>query len=223
MENFATRLRNLRLSRGMTQDDLALELGVSRSTIAGYEAPSKEREPAFDVASRLANHFGVTTDYLLGRTNDPHLYDLKVDDKTDITDTAVIEKHNSEGEVVETRVAGVPLIAEIGRLIRLARRKAKLSQAELAAAVGVDKNVVVLWESGRTAPSESELKRAANCLGTTPEALAPQGLPPPINPEEALKGVELWLRTDSALSEQDIKEIISFVEFMRRKKEQGKK
>ncbi|HHY32363.1 MAG TPA: helix-turn-helix domain-containing protein [Firmicutes bacterium] len=65
MATFAERLKSLRDQRGLTQDGLASALGVSRSTIAGYEAPSKEREPDFALVRRLADFFGVSSDYLL--------------------------------------------------------------------------------------------------------------------------------------------------------------
>lgn len=45
MSRFAERLKALRLSRGMNQEQLAAALGISRSAIAGWEAPSKHREP----------------------------------------------------------------------------------------------------------------------------------------------------------------------------------
>ncbi|NPV69753.1 MAG: helix-turn-helix transcriptional regulator [Firmicutes bacterium] len=69
MATFAERLRSLRNSKGLTQEKLAEQIGVKRSTIAGYEAPSKEREPDFDAVSRLANYFGISTTYLLGYSN----------------------------------------------------------------------------------------------------------------------------------------------------------
>ncbi len=71
MATFAERLRSLRDQKGLTQDGLASALGVSRSTIGGYEAPSKEREPDFAIVCRLAAFFGVSTDYLLGLSDDP--------------------------------------------------------------------------------------------------------------------------------------------------------
>ena len=58
------RIAELRKGSGMTQEDLAEALNISRSTLAGYEAENKK--PSFDVTLRIAKHFGVTTDYLLG-------------------------------------------------------------------------------------------------------------------------------------------------------------
>lgn len=68
---FAERVKELRTKRGWTQRYLAQKLGVSRSTIAGYEAPSKSREPSNETLNKLAQLFNVSTDYLLGRTDDP--------------------------------------------------------------------------------------------------------------------------------------------------------
>jgi transcriptional regulator with XRE-family HTH domain len=80
MATFAKRLKQLRTHYGITQEDLAAAIGVSRATVAGYEAPSKKREPDFEVVCRLADFFGVSADYLLGRTDDP----MPVEPDTDI-------------------------------------------------------------------------------------------------------------------------------------------
>ena len=71
MATFAERLKQLRVWYSVTQEDLAASLGVSRATVAGYEAPSKKREPDFKLVCRLADFFDVSVDYLLGRTDDP--------------------------------------------------------------------------------------------------------------------------------------------------------
>lgn len=68
MSTFGTRLKNLRRERDLTQENIAGYLGVSRSTILGYEVEAKE--PRYDMLCRIANYFGVSTDYLLGRSNE---------------------------------------------------------------------------------------------------------------------------------------------------------
>lgn len=70
MSSFAERLKLLREKRSLAQDDLSAHLGVARSTIGGYEAPSKQREPEFEVVSKLATFFDVSIDYLMGRSDD---------------------------------------------------------------------------------------------------------------------------------------------------------
>jgi transcriptional regulator with XRE-family HTH domain len=63
------RLRQLRHARGFTQEALAerLELGIRQ--IHRYERGLSD--PAGDVVVRIARELNVTTDYLLGLSNDP--------------------------------------------------------------------------------------------------------------------------------------------------------
>lgn len=56
-------LKQLRTARGMTQDDLAGILKVSRSTIAGYEA--RNNQPDYDKLVQIADYYNVSIDYLL--------------------------------------------------------------------------------------------------------------------------------------------------------------
>lgn len=59
------RLRELRLTRGMTQTQVGDLIGVSCVTIGRYEAG--EREPSNAKIAALADYFGVSVDYLMGR------------------------------------------------------------------------------------------------------------------------------------------------------------
>lgn len=63
------RLRLLRTQKKLTQEDVAKIIGVARTTYAMYEQNS--REPDNDTLQKLADFFEVSTDYLLGRTDDP--------------------------------------------------------------------------------------------------------------------------------------------------------
>ncbi|AEE91170.1 Helix-turn-helix domain protein [Tepidanaerobacter acetatoxydans Re1] len=56
------RLAMLRNSKGLTQRDLANELGVSPSTIAMYEIG--ERTPGLKMAKIIADFFGVGIEYI---------------------------------------------------------------------------------------------------------------------------------------------------------------
>ncbi|MBF9052312.1 helix-turn-helix domain-containing protein [Roseobacter sp. HKCCD9010] len=70
-EIFQTRLRAARDLREWSQSELADQAGMPPSSIAHFEAGS--RKPSFDTLRRLANALEVTTDYLLGRADDPAL------------------------------------------------------------------------------------------------------------------------------------------------------
>ena len=70
-EIFQERLKAARDLRGWSQTDLADRAGMPPSSIAHFETGS--RKPSFDTLRRLTNALEVTTDYLLGRTDDPAL------------------------------------------------------------------------------------------------------------------------------------------------------
>lgn len=68
MQKFSDRLISLRKERDMTQQDMAQLIQKKRSTVSGYETGGKE--PDFETIFFLANYFGVTTDYLLGYSDE---------------------------------------------------------------------------------------------------------------------------------------------------------
>lgn len=63
------RIKELRLQKGITQEQLAQHLNVAKSTIGMWE--NEKREPNFKMLIRIADYFDCSIDYLLGRTNDP--------------------------------------------------------------------------------------------------------------------------------------------------------
>src|SRR5579871_4415325 len=62
---FAERLRELRLSRGMTQAELARRAGVSVTYVSQLE--SADTAPGIDLVARVAKALGITTTELLPR------------------------------------------------------------------------------------------------------------------------------------------------------------
>lgn len=66
MGDFKNVFKRLRTSSKLTQAEMALKLGVSKSTISMYE--NGNREPDFETLEKIADFFNVDTDYLLGRT-----------------------------------------------------------------------------------------------------------------------------------------------------------
>ena len=63
-QQFADRLKQLREIRGITQDQLAEAIGVTRQSLSRYEYG--ERTPNAIVLHDIAVYFDVTLDYLLG-------------------------------------------------------------------------------------------------------------------------------------------------------------
>ena len=67
---FASRLKTLRTTAGLSGLDLSLAVGLkSRSSIAQFE--TCRTTPSADVLVALADYFGVSLDYLAGRSDDP--------------------------------------------------------------------------------------------------------------------------------------------------------
>jgi transcriptional regulator with XRE-family HTH domain len=67
---FSERFKLLRQKQGWTQQDIADKLNMSRSTIANYESGEK-KIPREETLIRIADLFNTTTDYLLGRIDEP--------------------------------------------------------------------------------------------------------------------------------------------------------
>ena len=63
------RLRDLRKARGYTQLKVAMDLNMNQNGISRYESGS--REAGYDLLVRFADYYGVSIDYILGRTENP--------------------------------------------------------------------------------------------------------------------------------------------------------
>lgn len=68
MARFAERLKALREEAGMTQAQLARQVHLDPTTISTYESKD-DRLPSLTVLKAMADFFGVSTDYLLGRSD----------------------------------------------------------------------------------------------------------------------------------------------------------
>ncbi|UYT10242.1 helix-turn-helix domain-containing protein [Lactococcus garvieae] len=65
MSTFNERLKKLRKNKRLTQKELAEHIEVVQSKISSWE--TEKLEPNLYRLIQLADYFGVTTDYLLGR------------------------------------------------------------------------------------------------------------------------------------------------------------
>jgi transcriptional regulator with XRE-family HTH domain len=69
---FSKRLKELRENRGLSQEGLAKRLNIPRSSITHYER-SDDRLPRQTRLNELADFFGVSVDYLIGRAETSEL------------------------------------------------------------------------------------------------------------------------------------------------------
>lgn len=63
----AERLKELRKEKGLRQEQAAVALDISMSSYCLYE--QGKREPNASALCRMADYYDVTTDYLLGRSD----------------------------------------------------------------------------------------------------------------------------------------------------------
>ena len=63
----AKRFREARKMNGLKLTEAAQKLGVSQPTLSAWEGERKS--PTLNGLERMANLYGVTTDYLLGRND----------------------------------------------------------------------------------------------------------------------------------------------------------
>ncbi len=99
---FNERLKELRLSKELTQGELAKLTGLGRSALGMYE--SGKREPNFETLEVIADFFNVDMNYLLGKS------DVKSSAIQGIKNIVPIERRMVP--VIGTIAAGTPILAE---------------------------------------------------------------------------------------------------------------
>lgn len=62
------RLKELRIEKEKTQAEMANALSISRQVYANYE--NEINQPSLETLGKIADFFEVSTDYLLGRSDD---------------------------------------------------------------------------------------------------------------------------------------------------------
>ena len=66
--DFAGILSSLRREKGLSQRHAAAELGISQALLSHYE--NNAREPKLEFVIKACDYYGVSADYILGRSKD---------------------------------------------------------------------------------------------------------------------------------------------------------
>ena len=116
---FPTALRKLMEERGETQENIAKAIEKTRQTVSQYV--NGISEPGYDTLVKIADYFDVSSDYLLGRTNDPNRKPCAADELR-LSDTAVRKMSNflQLTSMGQDGIAGLNLLIEKGSLLELA-------------------------------------------------------------------------------------------------------
>lgn len=111
--NIAQRIKDLRLSKHLTQKELAQLLNVKPTTVSGWELG--RNEPSIDTLKDLARIFGVSVGYMAGATESLDENKTTIDLEKDpvvlsyggrpVSDEdmdvikAILERHKNDGDV----------------------------------------------------------------------------------------------------------------------------
>ena len=66
-----TNLKKLRLQKKKTQLNVQMETGIEQALLSKYE--SGKRTPPTETLLALADYYGVSMDYIMGRTDKPEV------------------------------------------------------------------------------------------------------------------------------------------------------
>lgn len=119
------RLKELRLEKELTQQQLSEELNLSYKSIVNYE--NGYREPKTDVLYKLAQYFNVYPAYIRGETDERNEYESVTDDNMEIA-------------------------YSVSKRIKELRVENHLTQQELADKIGVSRVTVGKYETSKCIP-----------------------------------------------------------------------
>ncbi|TJY44270.1 helix-turn-helix transcriptional regulator [Cohnella pontilimi] len=99
------RLRELRLSRNISQEEVARQIGITRSAYSHYEI--NNRQPVYETLIKLAAYFDVSLDYIIGGTSAKHKTEFS--DAQDTREIMNLLKHMNQ----EQRKKSIRLMTDL--------------------------------------------------------------------------------------------------------------
>ncbi|BBM13545.1 helix-turn-helix transcriptional regulator [Enterococcus mundtii] len=133
MEKLAERLTLLREEKEWTKTYVAKQLNLNNlGTYANWEYGT--REPDNEMLTKIASLYNVSTDYLLGRSEKRHYYDLTKKDEKDIAteiENMIADLKNADAFAYSKEASDIDrethelLIASLENSLRIAKIEAK--------------------------------------------------------------------------------------------------
>lgn len=143
-------LKAIRKAKGISQQQLANKLGISRSTVAMWETGSSA--PDFDTLVKLAKYFNVSTDYLLGKSAFKNPMEL-------------FEHWSGHND------PNFESAFDFGELLKEVRELQGVSQQEVSEALGITESDVDDIENGILPLNHEWAEKYATFLGTSVEQI----------------------------------------------------
>lgn len=142
MTTIGTKIAFNRKAKGMTQEDLAEQLGVSAQAVSKWE--NDIACPDIQLLVPLSKIFGVSTDELLSAQSVKSVQLLSVDDRRDLNDLAlkvIVDSSNGDKVRVNLPMELVKLALEIGMKIPQIANHPQLANIDFT-------QIITLVESG---------------------------------------------------------------------------
>ena len=172
--NFAARLKQIRICKGLMQKDVYESLGIPNNTYSNYE--NDKREPDFKTLVRIADFLDVSADYLLGREKKMNLNSCSDNIRNmDIPKVGIF----------------TPVFSD---KIKELRHSRNMTQCELASVLGVTQQAMCKWEKGLSTPTYDLLVKISDYFNVTTDYLlgrTDDSSPLKCNTEQQIKCPEL--------------------------------
>lgn len=117
---FSKRLRELREKKGLSQEELSEILKIPRSSVTHYEN-SDERLPRKDRLNLIADFFGVSVDYLIGRADTTELTKTEktfLEDMDSLSLEEIIKKYKPDFDGKPVTKEELPVLLAVIRSLR---------------------------------------------------------------------------------------------------------
>lgn len=104
----AARLKELRLDKGLSQIEVANWISVSRTSYTKYE--TGVYEPSIETLIKLAEFYGVTVDYIIGRSNQRVTLETCTEDEINVI---TMYRRYSNKEIVRNLLSEADTLANL--------------------------------------------------------------------------------------------------------------
>ena len=87
MDRFIEKIKHLQRERRLLKKDVAEGVGITTRAYSYYE--NGQHCPTMDIVIRFARFYNISTDYLLGLSNDPTIHDPVYDEESATLESAI--------------------------------------------------------------------------------------------------------------------------------------
>ena len=104
-------MKSLRLKKGLSQTQLAIDLGITQQTVNKYE--NHTTEPDIDMLVIMARYFNTSVDYLIGNTDIDRKYEVVYRSDLNDRELSLMESFRDVGEKQKTLI--LSLLEELSK------------------------------------------------------------------------------------------------------------